>query len=72
MCKNEFCNNFYNSYVSIKIYNSQGRLISNLVNQNQLKGKHKVQWSHKQANGFYICQLHIGDMIIMRKIIKIE
>ena len=60
------------NYVSIKIYNSQGRLISNLVNGNQLKGRHKVYWTPKEINDFYFCQIRIGDTEIIRRIIKLK
>ena len=59
------------NFVSIKIYNSQGRLISNLVNKNQLKGKHQVYWTPKEINDIYFCQIHIGDSEVVRRIIKL-
>ena len=59
------------NYVSIKIYNSQGRLLSNLINKNQLKGKHKIYWTPNEINDFYFCHIHIGNSEVVRKIIKL-
>lgn len=54
-----------NGWVSINIYNIQGRKVATLVNERKQAGLYTVSWDgtdnqgHKVASGIYFCQIHI-------------
>ena len=66
------------SFVSLKIYDSLGRLVRELVEENYLPGQHQVKWNGKNANGFfvpsglYFYKLTTDDFSTMKKLIVIR
>ena len=56
-----------NSNVTMNIYNTKGQLVAHVLNANQAKGWHKINWNrnldngHKAAPGKYICRLLIDN-----------
>jgi len=60
----------YNSYVSLKIYDSSGRLVESLVDANLSKGNYSVHLSGKSLKeGIYIAKLVAGGRTLSIKLI---
>ncbi len=64
--------------VSIKIYNSRGQLVKNLVNSDLPKGQHSVVWDGRDDNGkavsggIYLYQLSAGQCTSARKMLLVK
>ena len=64
-------NNFTN--VTISIYNINGRLIVNLVNEMQLEGDHLIKWTPDNlSSGIYLVKLVADNNIITKKIVLLK
>lgn len=51
-----------NEMVSLQVFDAQGRLVSNLVNENQVAGQHQVQFDGTNLeSGVYFYRLNAGD-----------
>ena len=67
-----------NSLVQLSIYDIQGRLVKNLINQNLSSGNYLYRWDGKNENGIkvssgvYISNLHVADQISSAKIILLK
>jgi uncharacterized protein (DUF362 family) len=49
-------------HVTIKIYNSTGRVVETLVSHKLAAGEHQLQWSlNNLPDGIYFCKLQTGD-----------
>lgn len=59
-------------YVSIQMFNSNGKLVSEPINQRQVKGWHQVQWDAKQKNGIYFCRVQIDEEVLLQKVVRIR
>ena len=58
------------SYVSIKIYDVTGKLVTTLVNQWRGKGKHFATWNPIELpKGIYFYQLKMGDYVTTKMMI---
>jgi len=64
--------------IEISIFNMNGRLIKNIVNQNQQAGTHKVVWNginktgNKVSSGLYIYTVRFEDTISSKKMILLK
>jgi len=62
-------------HVVLKIYDALGRLVKELVHENQTAGEYKVCWDgtntvgEKVPSGIYVCVLEIGKVRLTRKMI---
>jgi hypothetical protein len=67
-----------NSFVSLKIYDSLGRLVYTVTEQNLAEGKHHFQWNGKNFNGgsaatgIYFYKLVTNEFSATRKLILIK
>ncbi len=62
-----------NQFVSLKIYNSVGQLVTTLLDQAMNPGRHQVQWNAAdQASGVYMYCLRTGNNKISRKLLLLK
>ncbi len=67
-----------NTTTNLKIYNSTGQQVKNLVNKNQLPGFYTVRWDciddkgKPVPNGIYFYRLSVGKNIAVKKIVVIR
>jgi hypothetical protein len=62
-----------NSFVSLKVYNQLGQVISTLINDNQSKGKYSVKWNAgNNPSGIYYYKISAGNYSAMRKMMLIK
>jgi len=60
------------AHVQLNMYNTQGRLVSQLMNADKKKGSHEVLWKNDGfAEGVYICKLMVEDQYFSKKIVLI-
>ena len=71
-CKESATLSYYlpkNSYVTAQIFNSNGKLISEVLNKKQEKGTHKLNLNTEEFNsGMYICVLKTDNEVISHRI----
>ena len=66
------------SNVKLEIYNAAGKLVRNLINDYQTKGKHSVKWDGKNStgkmlsSGIYLYRLSTGDLTVTKKMILLK
>jgi hypothetical protein len=61
------------SYVEIKVYNINGEIVSNLVNEVQTAGKHQVCFDKNDiASGIYFYQIKAGNFTASKKMILLR
>ncbi len=61
------------SFVTLKIYNSIGQLITNLVNENQQAGKYEVSFNGSLLNsGIYYYTIQSGSFLQTRKMLLLK
>lgn len=66
------------SDVSLKVYNSSGRLIRTLVNESTDKGMYRLQWNGKDEQernvpaGVYIVRLSVNDNITTKRLLVVR
>jgi len=66
------------NYVTINIYDIQGKLVRNLVAENKHAGYYQVIWNSKNnydesvANGLYLYRMKSGKFITVRKMILLK
>ncbi len=59
---------FLQQYVSLKVYDSLGKLVATLVNKHQLPGKYSVQFnSNDLSSGTYFYKLKCGNFTAIKK-----
>ena len=52
-----------NCYVTLKVYDVLGRLLSTLVNRNMNEGRYKVQFNGKGlSSGIYLYRIEMGNV----------
>jgi hypothetical protein len=57
-------------FVSLKIYDSIGRTLEILTNENRAAGRYSIEWKpENQPSGIYLCRLQAGDFVQTRKLI---
>jgi flagellar hook assembly protein FlgD len=67
-----------NSYVKIKIYDSLGRLVRDLLNEDKNHGRYSVIWDGKTnwgltvSSGIYFCRVTIGNKSFNSRITVIK
>jgi hypothetical protein len=65
-------------HVALKVYDSSGRLVNTLVNEQKPAGTHSVTWNgtcsdgSKLASGVYFCKLQAGKQTATQKMIWLE
>ena len=60
-------------YVEIMVYDASGRLVEELVNQNQAAGYHSITWNaSNQASGMYFAKMVAGDVIQTQKLVLLK
>ncbi len=66
------------SYVQIRMYDSSGRFIRVLANENKSPGTYELLWNGKDsrgvavASGVYFCRMNVGDKILGRKFVLLR
>ena len=60
-------------FVKIMIYDAAGRLVEELVNQNQIRGNHEITWNAAtQASGMYFAKMVAGDGVQTQKLVLLK
>ena len=60
-------------HVEIMIYDATGRLVDELVNQNQTAGYHSITWNaSNQASGMYFAKMIAGDVVQTQKLVLLK
>ena len=60
-------------YVEIMVYDASGRLVDELVNQNQAAGYHSITWNaSNQASGMYFAKMIAGDVVQTQKLVLLK
>ena len=60
-------------YVSVRVYNVMGQLVSTLVDQNMNAGYHTITWdANDMSRGMYLVRVHAGANIETQKIMLIK
>ena len=60
-------------YVEIMVYDATGRLVDELVNQNQTAGYHSITWNaSNQASGMYFAKMIAGDIVQTQKLVLLK
>ncbi len=60
-------------YVEIMVYDAAGRLVDQLVNQNQTAGYHSITWNaSNQASGMYFAKMIAGDIVQTQKLVLLK
>ena len=60
-------------YVEIMVYDASGRLVEELVNQNQTAGYHSITWNaSNQASGMYFAKMVAGDVVQTQKLVLLK
>jgi len=59
-------------YVRLYIYDSQGKIIQKLVDQEKQAGKHSIKWNDCPGAGVYYYILNTGDKKFSGKIVKLK
>ena len=63
----------YNSGVSIKVYNLQGREVMSLIDGNMEAGYHSVSWNAESySSGMYFVKMLTGDFTYTQKMMLIK
>jgi hypothetical protein len=56
--------------VSLKIYDTLGKEIADLENEEMPAGRHSVKWdASKFSSGMYLCRIQVGNFVQTRKLI---
>ncbi len=67
-----------NSFVSLKIYDVAGRLVSTLVSENRVAGKFAETWNgidnngNRAASGLYFYRLTVGNRVLTKKMVMLK
>ena len=60
-------------YVEIMVYDAAGRLVDELINQNQEAGYHSITWNaSNQASGMYFAKMVVGDVVQIQKLVLLK
>ena len=60
-------------YVEIMVYDASGRLVEELVNQNQTAGYHSMPWNaSNQASGMYFAKMVAGSVVETQKLVLLK
>ena len=60
-------------HVEIMVYDATGRLVEELVNQNQTAGYHSITWNaSNQASGMYFAKMVAGDVVQTQKLVLLK
>jgi len=57
-------------FVKLSVYNSEGRLIKLLVNQEQHAGQYSIRWNDCSSEGVYFGSLSTGKKIYCSKFVR--
>jgi len=61
------------TWVKIQIYDVSGRLVSTLIDEDQLTGHHKASWNGKvESSGIYFVQMKASDFNTTRKVVLVK
>lgn len=60
-------------HIEIMVYDATGRLVEELVNQNQPAGYHSITWNAaNQASGMYFVKMIAGDIVQTQKLMLLK
>ena len=60
-------------YVSVKIYNVMGQLVSTLIDQDMSAGYHTINWNASDmSSGMYLVRVYAGENVETQKIMLIK
>jgi major membrane immunogen (membrane-anchored lipoprotein) len=59
-------------YVNLSIYDNQGKLLKQLVDQEQLAGPHNIQWNDCPSAGIYYYRLQTDNTVLCNKLIRLK
>jgi len=60
-------------HVEIMIYDASGRLVEELVSQNQVAGYHSITWNaSSQASGMYFAKMVAGEVVQTQKLVLLK
>ena len=60
-------------YVTITVYDLQGRLITELINGNKVAGYYKLTWNAtNQSSGIYFVRMKAGTYVSDQKIMLVK
>jgi len=60
-------------YVSVKVYNVMGQLVSTLIDQDMSAGYHTINWNASDmSSGMYLVRVHAGENVETQKIMLIK
>ena len=60
-------------HVEIMVYDATGRLVEELVNQNQTAGYHSITWNaSNQSSGMYFAKMVAGDVVQTQKLVLLK
>ena len=63
----------YDGYIEIMIYDAAGRLVEELVNQNQTAGYHSITWNASTlSSGMYFAKMIAGDVVQTQKLVLLK
>lgn len=57
-------------FVKLSVYNSEGRLIKHLVNQEQQAGHYSISWNDCSSDGVYFGSLSTGNKVYCSKLVR--
>jgi len=61
------------SLVNLRVFDSYGKLVAELVNSSQQKGEQKFEWNPTTFSaGIYLCHLQAGNKVVTTKIVKMH
>lgn len=59
--------------VSLKVYNTLGQVVADLVNENKSVGIHKVSFNARNlTSGIYICQIQVNKFSMSKKLLLVK
>ena len=60
-------------FVTLCVYDAQGRIAERLVEGVQAEGEHVIEWdADKLASGVYFCRLTVGGEVLTRKMVLLK
>jgi len=59
-------------YVNISIFNVEGKMVKQLIDQVQFTGSHSLQWKNCPSPGVYYCAFQVNDCVNCYKILNVK
>jgi major membrane immunogen (membrane-anchored lipoprotein) len=61
-----------NCHVNLSIYDNQGKLVKQLIDQEQFAGNYTIQWNDSPSAGIYYYRIQTDNSITCSKVIRLE